>query len=67
MPLELKRAKKNALLSPTLNEEQLSELICDGTCTYHEGAVKSKLDRIEVYDGYIIVKGYDGSNTKVCL
>lgn len=65
----IEKGKDECSLSPTLNEEwlkeQLSELICDGT--YHEGAVKSKVDRIEVYDGYIIVKGYDGSSTKVCL
>lgn len=65
----IEKGKHECALSPTLNEEWLKEhltaLICDGI--YDEGAVKSKLGRIEVYDGHILVKGYDGANIKVCL
>ena len=61
--------KDECALSPTLNEEwlkgQLSEIMCDGT--YDESVVKSKVDRIEVYNGHILVKGYDGSYIKSCL
>ncbi|SEU10315.1 Site-specific DNA recombinase [Lacrimispora sphenoides] len=60
---------KDECALPTLNEkwlkEELSELICHGI--YDESVVKSKVDRIEVYDGHILIKGYDGSNVKVCL
>jgi site-specific DNA recombinase len=65
----IEKGKNECSLSPTINEEwlkeQLTELICDGI--YDESVVKSKVDRIEVCDGYILVKGYDGSNIKVCL
>ncbi len=63
------KGKQECALSPTLNEEWLkegfSELICHGM--YDESVVKSKVGRIEVYDGHILIKGYDGSNIKVCL
>jgi site-specific DNA recombinase len=65
----IEKGKNECTLSPTLNEEwlkeQLTALICDGI--YDEGAVKSKVGRIEVYDGYILVKGYDGANIKIYL
>ncbi len=65
----IEKGKNECALSPTLNEERLKEhltaLICDGI--YDEGAVKSKVDRIEVYDGHILIKGYGGTNIKVCL
>ena len=65
----IEKGKDECALSPTLNEEwlkeQLSELICHGI--YDESVVKSKVDRIEVYDGHILIKGYNGSNIKVCL
>jgi Recombinase. len=65
----IEKGKEKCALSPTINEEwikeQLSELICNSI--YDEGVVKRKVDRIEVYDGHILVKGYDGSNIKVCL
>ncbi|WZL81834.1 recombinase family protein [Vallitaleaceae bacterium 9-2] len=65
----IEKGKDKCGLSPTINEEwlkeQLSELICDGT--YDESLVKSKVDRIEVYDGHILVKGYAGESIKVCL
>lgn len=55
--------------SPTINEEwlrgRLAALICEGT--YDESLVKIKVDRIEVYDRYVLVKGYDGANIKVRL
>lgn len=46
-------------------EEKLSALICEGT--YDEIVVKNKVGRIEVYDIYILVKGYDGTIIKVFL
>lgn len=56
-------------LSPTINEvwlkEQLSKPICDGT--YDDEVVKRKVDRIEVFDGHILIKRYDGSNIEICL
>lgn len=65
----IEKGKNECSLSPTINEEwlieQLSELICNGT--YDECVVKSKVDRIEVYDGYILVKGYDRAIIKACL
>lgn len=65
----IEKGKNECALSPTLNEEwlkeQLTALICDGI--YDEGAVKSKVGRIEVYDGHILVKGSDGANIKVYL
>lgn len=65
----IEKGKNECALFPTLNEEwlkeQFTELICDGS--YDEGVVKNKVDRIEVYNGHILVKGYDGSNIKVCL
>jgi len=65
----IEKGKNECALSPTINEEwlkeQLAELVCNGT--YDESLVKNKVDRIEVYDGYILVKGYDGANIKVCL
>lgn len=67
--IRIEKGKNECVLSPTLNEkvakEQLSGLICNGT--YDEGVVKIKVDRIEVYEGFILIKGYDGSNIKVCL
>lgn len=65
----IEKGKDECALSPTLNEErlkeQLSDLICHGI--YGESVVKSKVDRIEVYDGHILIKGYDRSNIKVFL
>lgn len=65
----IEKGKNECALSPTINEEwlkeQLTVLICDGN--YDEGTVKSKVNRIEVYDGYILVKGYEGANIKVCF
>ncbi len=65
----IEKGKNECALSPTVNEEwlkeQLSELICHGT--YDESVVKNKVDRIEVCDGYILVKGYDVANIKVHL
>lgn len=65
----IERGKNDCALSPTLNEEwlkeQLTELICDGI--YDEIVVKSKVDRIEVYDGHILIKGYDRAIIKACL
>ncbi len=65
----IEKGKNECALSPTLKEEwlkeQLTALICNGT--FDEGAVKSKVDRIEVYDGYILVKGYEGSSVICCV
>jgi len=65
----IEKGKGKCALSPTLNEEWLKEklsvLICNGT--YDEGVVKNKVDRIEIYDGYILIKEYDGSSIKVSL
>lgn len=65
----IEKGKDECALSPTINEEwlkeQLAEWVCNGT--YDEGVVKSKVDRIEIYDGLILVKGYDGANIKACL
>jgi len=65
----IEKGKNECDLSPTINEEwlkqKLSALICEGT--YDESVVKNKVDRIEVYDGHILVKGYDEANIKVCL
>ncbi|MDU1414108.1 MAG: recombinase family protein [Clostridium sp.] len=65
----IEKGKNECALFPTINEEwlkeQLAELICNGV--YDECVVKSKVDKIEVYDGYILVKGYDGANIKVPL
>lgn len=65
----IEKGKNKCALSPTINEEwlkeQLAELICNGV--YDECVVKSKVDKIEVYDGYILVKRYDGANIKVRL
>lgn len=62
----IEKGKYECALSPTLNEkwlkEQLPALICDGT--YDEGVVKRKVDRIEVYDGHVLIKGYDGTSMK---
>lgn len=60
------KGKDECALSPILNEgwvkEQLSELICDDS--YDEGVVKNKVDRIEVYDGHVLIKGYYGESIK---
>ncbi len=65
----IEKGKDECALSPTINEEwlkkQLTALICNGT--YDESAVKGKVDRIEVYDGHILVKGYAGESIKVYL
>lgn len=65
----IEKGKDECALSPTINEEwlkeQLTALICDGN--YDEGTVKSKVNRIKVYDSYILVKGYDGAIIKACL
>ena len=65
----IKKGKDECALSPTINEqwlkEKLSALICEGI--YDESVVKNKVDRIEVCNGYILVKGYDGANIKVYL
>lgn len=65
----IEKGKNECALSPTINEEwlkeKLSALICEGT--YDEIVVKNKVDRIEVYDGCILVKGYDGAIIKACL
>lgn len=65
----IERGKNDCALFPTLNEEwlkeQLTVLICDGI--YDEIVVKSKVDRIEVYDGHILIKVYDRAIIKACL
>lgn len=57
----IERGKNECALSPTINEEwlkeELSKLICHGI--YDESVVKSEVDRIEVYDGHILIKRYD--------
>ncbi len=62
----IEKGKNECVLFPTINEEwlkeQLAALICDGN--YNEGTVKSKVNRIEVYDSYILVKGYERANIK---
>jgi site-specific DNA recombinase len=65
----IEKGKNECVLSPTLKEEwlkeQLTALICNGS--FDEGVVKSKVDRIEVYDGYILVKGYEVSSVICCV
>lgn len=65
----IEKGKQECDLSPTLNEEWLKEhltaLICDGT--YDKCVVKSKVDRIGVYDGYILIKGYDVRSVICCV
>lgn len=65
----IEKGKDECALSPTIKEEwlkeQLAELICDGI--YNESVVKNKVDRIEVCDSYILVKGYDSAIIKACL
>lgn len=65
----IEKGKDECALSPTINgewlNEKLSALICEGT--YDESVVKSKVDRIEVYVGYILVKGYDGGSVICCV
>lgn len=43
-------------------KEQLIVMVCDGN--YVEGTLKSKVDKIKVYDSYILFKGYSGANIK---
>jgi site-specific DNA recombinase len=56
-------------LSPTLKEawlkEQLAVLICGGA--YHEDVVRSKVQKIEMYDEYILIRGCEGLNITVHL
>lgn len=65
----IEKGKNECSLSPTINEkwliEQLSELICNGT--YDERLVKNKVDRIEVYDGHILIKRYDVRSVICCV
>ncbi|MCQ2022999.1 zinc ribbon domain-containing protein [Clostridium butyricum] len=65
----IEKGKNECSLSPTINEkwliEQLSELICNGT--YNERLVKNKVDRIEVYDGHIVIKRYDVRSVICCV
>ncbi len=65
----IEKGKNECSLSPTINEEwlieQLSELICNGT--YDESLVKNKVDRIEVYDGHILIKRYDVRSVICCV
>ena len=65
----IEKGKNECSLSPTINEkwliEQLSELICNGT--YDESLVKNKVDRIEVYDGQILIKRYDVRSVICCV
>lgn len=57
----IEKGKEACSDSPTINEEwlkeELSKLICNGI--YDESVVKSKVDRIEVYDGHVLIKRYD--------
>ena len=65
----IERGKNECALSPTINEEwlneELSKLICHGS--YDESVVKSKVDRIEVYDGHILIKRYDVRSVICCV
>lgn len=65
----IEKSKDECALSPMIKEkwlkEQLAELICNGI--YNESVVKNKVDRIEVCDAYILVKGYDSAIIKACL
>ncbi len=65
----IERGKNECALSPTINEEwlneELSKLICHGI--YDESIVKSKANRIEVYDGHILIKRYDVRSVICCV
>ena len=67
--IRIEKGKNECALSPSINEEWLKErltaLICEGT--YDESLVKNKVDMIEVYDGYVLVKEYDRAIIKACL
>ncbi|MFZ5944210.1 MAG: recombinase family protein [Bacillota bacterium] len=62
----IEKGKQQCSASPTLHEawirERLSELLCDGH--YDEKIVKDKVNKIEVFDKYIIVRNKDGSHLK---
>ena len=65
----IEKGKNECSLSPTLNEEwlkeQLAMVICGGT--YNENVVKSKVQKIEVHNEYILVKGIEGLSINVYL
>lgn len=60
----IEKGKEACADSPTLDEEwvqdTLSEIICqDGT--YDEGIIRSDVDKIQVFDAYILIFRTDGS------
>lgn len=63
----IEKGKNICLNSPTLDEEwikeRLSEMLCDGH--YDERFVRDEVNKVEVYNKYIIVQNKDGSNLKV--
>lgn len=65
----IEEGKEKCSLFPTLNEawlkDQLSELICGST--YNEDVVKSKVQKIEVCNGYVVVKGKNELSIKINL
>ena len=63
MRYELKRAKMHAH-SPTLNEEwvqrALSEVVCQ-TGVYDEGIVRNEVDKVQIFDTFILICYKNGS------
>ncbi len=65
----IEKGKEVCLNSPTLDEdwikERLSEMLCDGP--YDERIVRDKVNKIEVFNKYIIVQKNDSSYSKVSI
>ncbi|HEY0222652.1 MAG TPA: recombinase family protein [Lactovum miscens] len=65
----IEKGKEACANSPTLDEdwikERLSEMLCDGS--YHERIVRDKVNKIEVFNKYIIVQNNDSSYSKVSI
>lgn len=65
--IRIEKGKNECFLSPTINEEwlkeQLAELVCNGT--NDEAIIRDEVDKIQVFDAFILIILTDGTQEKI--
>jgi len=64
----IEKGKDACANSPTLDEEWIKKVLSETVCengAYDEGAVRNNVDRIQIFDKYIMICYKNGEQTKI--
>lgn len=67
MQHELRKARRPAPTPPTLDEGWLQDTLGVAVCqngAYDEGIIRNEVDKIQVFDAFILIYWTDGSQEK---